>query len=362
MDDDYYIRQQTTLLGATNSPRWRCQGTDRWGHADALAIWPTGTNYTAWNRRWYDSDYCFGEIASAGFPGTTNQYDHLGRASVSVMNGNGCESRRTWSRQCSVNIAGKWYQATTNFVYLTDGNNTTPTVVSIALEQLSCFSGNEMARTIEYDADLNQTITTTIVDRGQNKVAVVTSKPATSSLSATNVVQSGLLRSASTLSVAAPTLYFHDDLGRTNRIQDSLGFSSYIAYDPNTGWIASTTDPAGHTTSYTYYGITEANAGKVKCQTDANGKKTYYSYTPRGEAFRVWGDVPYPAEYHYNACGDLTNLVTFRGGSGWTSSAWPAVSAGGLKPATDGHFKTSHSEARSSYHFRSSDQELSIAR
>jgi hypothetical protein len=86
------------------------------------------------------------------------------------------------------------------------------------------------------------------------------------------------------------------------------------------------------------------------------------SYTPRGEAFRVWGDVPYPAEYHYNACGDLTNLVTFRGGSGWTSSAWPAVSAGGLKPATDGHFKTSHSEARSSYHFRSSDQELSIAR
>jgi len=36
------------------------------------------------------------------------------------------------------------------------------------------------------------------------------------------------------------------------------------------------------------------------------------------------------------------------------------LSPGGMKPATDGHFKTGHSEVRSSYHFCLSDQAVSI--
>ena len=39
----------------------------------------------------------------------------------------------------------------------------------------------------------------------------------------------------------------------------------------------------------------------------------------------------------------------------------PVVSPGGSKPASCGHFKTSQSEARSSYHFWLSDQGLSMA-
>jgi hypothetical protein len=73
-----------------------------------------------------------------------------------------------------------------------------------------------------------------------------------------------------------------------------------------------------------YYGTNEANSGKIKTQTNPAEKQTYYAYTSRGELFRTWGDVPYPAEYHYSEYGDLTNLITFRGGSGWSASTWPA--------------------------------------
>jgi RHS repeat-associated protein len=119
------------------------------------------------------------------------------------------------------------------------------------------------------------------------------------------------------------TLYYYDALGRTNRIQNPLGYSASISYDPVTGWVTSQTDFTGQTTTYQYYGTNQANAGKLKCQTSATGKNTYYSYTTQGKLYQTWGDVPYPAQYSYNEYGDLTNLLTFRGGTGWTGSAWP---------------------------------------
>jgi RHS repeat-associated protein len=216
-----------------------------------------------------------------------------------------------------------WYQATTNYTLLTDGSQDL-TMTSITLEQLNGFEDSEIARTIQYDADTNQTIVATYLDRSQNKITQVTTKPATSTLPATTIIQNGRVISSSTLSVSSPTCTYYDALGRTNRVQDPLGFSTTLTYESGTGWLSSVTDPLGRTTSYQYYGVTEANAGKLKCQTSPAGKKTYYAYTSRGELFRTWGDVPYPAEYHYSEYGDMTNLVTFRGGSGWAASSWPA--------------------------------------
>ena len=239
----------------------------------------------------------------------------------------GLSPRQTYSSEHTVNLDGVWYQATTNFAFL-DDNSDAGTVQSIHLEQLSGFIGDEIACAKDFDADTNETITTTFLDRADNKVTIVTREPNTSSLSATQVYQNGLLISSSTLSVASPTLYFYDDLGRTNQIESPLGYSTYMTYDRNTGWLTSMTDPAGNTTRYSYYGVTEANAGKLRCQTNPNGRKTYYAYTTQGQLYRTWGDIPYPAEYHYSEYGDLTNLITFRGGAGWTSSSWPEGNTG----------------------------------
>lgn len=333
------LREQTTYMGHENSPRWKTQGTDIPGNSDAWQVWPmgSGTTNTASLTRWYVSNRLLNERYEAGlYSGSgvnrliNHNYDVGGQECLkSTYADNWSDNRMTASIRSVININGNWYQATTNIIYLTDTDynsigTSDMTIQSIELEQLNGFAANVMACTIDYDADNNETITTTTVDRNNNKITTVTSQPNTSSLNATTICQNGLPISSSTLSVASPTLYCYDALGRTNQIISPLGYSAYINYDPVTGWVTSMTDFTGQTTSYQYYNTNEANAGKLKCQTSATGKKTYYAYTTQGQLYQTWGDVPYPAQYNYNEYGDLTNLVTFRGGSGWTSSTWPA--------------------------------------
>ncbi len=326
----------TNRLGAADSPRWQSQHADYTGtitsedrpllagSANVLTKYYDNASYYGWPS---------GISYSAGFPSVAIRHDLYANVSFLMTNltdniPTGYERTLQIDRFFTQINNNTWYYATTNYVFLTDGSDQ-QTMSSIVLEQQNNFEPDVMSRTIQFDADTNQTITTTYVDRTQDKVTVVTSQPATSSLSASNVIQSGLLMQSSTLSVASPTRFYNDALGRTNQIKDSLGFSSYITYDPVHGWLTSVTDPAGHTTSFDYYWVTEANAGKVKRQTDPTGKKTYYSYTRRGELYHVWGDVPYPAEYNYSKYGELTNLVTFRGGAGWNLSSWPVTPGAG---------------------------------
>jgi len=350
-------QEKFTYKGHLNSPRWHGDWTDSYD-MDAGGESPigAGTTNTAWV---YKNNYYHGRLYqvqhSAGTPATVYDYDAFGQMLLeqNTLNGMGevsfdsivdgedfyCSGSPTYdenfadnnrgyfNKSLAIQIGNAWYQATTNCTFLSDASNV-PTVQSIHLEQLSGFTGSQIAGSIDYDADGNETDTTTTLDRANNKITVTTSKPNTSVLPATTIYQNGQVISASTFSVANPTLYYYDALGRTNGIQDPQGNLSLMTYDPNTGWLTSVTDPAHHTTSYAYYGITEANAGKLKCQTDANGKKTYYAYTTQGQLYHTWGDVPYPAEYRYSEYGDLTNLITFRGGSGWTGSSWPGSSGG----------------------------------
>ncbi|MDR3578326.1 MAG: hypothetical protein P4L50_31070 [Anaerolineaceae bacterium] len=325
------LDEEFTRLGAEDSPRWKGQAADLHGHSNALTEWPTGggTANTAWHTYDYFFNSILSESTSAGYPRVYYHGDFYENPTfkATLPYGTGDDlniSRNTWAKSRIIAIGDILFQATTNFVYLTDETDD-KTVQSIHLEQLNGFTGTEAARTIDYDADNNDTTTTTTIDRANNKITTTTSQPHTSTLTATNIYQNGLPLSSSTLSVASPTVYKYDALGRTNQIISPLGDSAYINYDPVTSWVTSQTDFTGQTTRYEYYSPTEANAGKLKCQTGPTGKKTYYSYTTRGELHQTWGDVPYPAEYRYNEYGDLTNLITFRNDSGWTGSFWPSV-------------------------------------
>ncbi len=61
-----------------------------------------------------------------------------------------------------------------------------------------------------------------------------------------------------------------------------------------------------------------------------------YDYNDRGQVTYAWGDVPYPESEQYNQFGDLTNLTTYRAGSGWTGATWPAST--GTGDVTTWHF------------------------
>jgi RHS repeat-associated protein len=232
------------------------------------------------------------------------------------------QDRLTTTETRYVKTNGAWFRFSTTSTYLTD-DSANATFGSETRQRLNGLASGVKAETITYDADTNSTTTTTYVDRTARKV---TQKLVSvqSTLAASNVVINGLLQSESTLTVAGPTRYTYDALRRPIQVISPAGAVTTTTYDTATGRVLSTTDFAGNTTSYEYYPDTHTNAGRIKCVTAANGKKTYYEYTARGELWRTWGDVPYPEERIYDQYGDLVELRTFRGGSGWNGSSWPA--------------------------------------
>jgi RHS repeat-associated protein len=337
--------------GTSGSSRWKLQGTDAWGE-EVYQGAPASQNSTnivymensystfgwlmesfdstkgSWNKMSYDvnGNNCISDVSASYYEGFGYDGDpafYLPFLS-SEKTGN---SRITETSRGLCQIGVAWYQSATNYAYLEDGNDN-KCVQSIHLEQLNGFSGNEISNSIDYDADGNVTTNTTVIDRNNNVLTQITSTPNTSSQNAVTIYQNGRILSYSTLSVANPTTCSYDAFGRTNLIQDPQGNYMSMTYDPATGWLTSLTGAAGHTTFYSYYPVNQTNAGKLYCQTDANNKKTYYAYTPQGQLCQTWGDVPYPAEYRYNEYGDLTNLITFRGGSSWTGSTWAGDSGG----------------------------------
>ena len=336
-------REQTSTFGDAASLRWKRQGTDVWGHTNAWEEMPagTGTTNTVWTAQYFVDNLLLTETGSPGFPETskyynayqnndssvitTNDISYDGNDSYSAIypNDNDTLARRCCSSESDVLINGEWFHISTNYVYLND-NSSQMTISSVHQEQLNGFQGNVIGYAIDYDANTNESTTTTYLNRSAWQTTITTNEPEASTLSATNVYQNGLFTSSSTLSIANPTEYGYDSLGRTNTIQDPQGNVTSMAFDPITGWLTSVTDPARNTTTYTYYGVTAANAGKLYCQTAANSKNSYYDYTQQGQLYHTWGDVAYPAEYRYDEYGELTNLLTFRGGTGWTGSSWPS--------------------------------------
>ncbi len=231
-------------------------------------------------------------------------------------------SRITRTLRNFVKEGSAWFKVQTNYIYLID-NDATPTMTSISKERLSGFSsGTIMSEVTTWDADTNATVVTAYVDRTNKKVTQVTD-PAQSTLNGTNITINGLLQWESTPTVSSPTKHFYDGLGRENSTASPVGFTASQAYD-QFGQVTNKKDLTGMSVAYEYYPNGVTGAGQLKSETRPNGKKTYTSYTARGEAYRTWGDVPYPQERVYNEYGDLTELHTFRGGSGWSGSTWPA--------------------------------------
>ncbi len=220
-----------------------------------------------------------------------------------------------------------WYRCTTNMVFRSYYDST-PTIAGVSLERLNGFSsGNTLSEVQSWDADTNLTTVTVTVDRNAKKITQVTvTGSLQSDYNATNMVVNGLLQSESTHTVGVPSRHFYDALARETQVVSPLGFSATVTYN-QAGQRASLSDFTGSSTSYEYYGHGEQGAGQMKCLTQA-GKKTYFSYTLRGEQHRSWGHVPYPEERVYSDYGDLTQLRTFRSGSGWESGSWPAATSG----------------------------------
>ena len=235
-------------------------------------------------------------------------------------------------REFQQDATGAWLWATTEQTYLKT-NDATPTLIEKTWERLNGFAATNIASQVtKWDADGNPTVTTRTVDRGTKTVTEVT-VVTNSVLSVTRVTVNGLLQSENSPTVAQPTRYGYDALGRQTSVTNSVGAWSRTDYS-SVGQVTNVVDFTGLTTGYEYYGQGSNGAGEVRCEIQGGTKRTYKSYTDRGEPSAEWGEVPYPKQTVYDIYGQPKALYTFQGGTGWNNADWNAINKGTTNQTT----------------------------
>lgn len=222
-----------------------------------------------------------------------------------------------------------WFRVTTNQIYLVD-NNSTATVFSIDSERLNNFTTNGAEKTISEviatDFAGNQTRNTVVIDRAAKKVTNRSDVPG-SATDSVNITYNGLLQSSAPAMTAPATTFTYDALARPIGASDPATRNSTRVYNSATGQLASESH-GSQTTNYEYFSVSDPNAGRLKSKTDPAGKKAYFNYNSRGEMVQTWGDTTYPIEYVFDAYGQMTEMHTFRSGSGWQGTSWPSATTG----------------------------------
>ena len=326
-----------------SSPRWTKRSTDWMGRTVRLEK-PT---FTAGSTLIQASTYnSMGQLQSESVMVGVNklqadklyEYDPLGHRIRfgSDINGSGTLTLASTDRindteEIFEQNGGAWWRVTTNTTFFTD-NSTTATVTGIQKERLTNFtvngSQNVISEVLHTDEAGNPTQTTQSVDRSAKIVTKRTDTPASTS-DAIEITFNGLLQSSGLAIPASVSIYTYDALGRPLGISNAASGAMTRAYSPTTGELISEAH-GPQVTAYEYYPSSHPSAGRLKVKTDPTGKKVYFNYNSRGDVVQTWGDTTYPMEFVFDAYGQKTELHTFRSGSGWQDTSWPAATVGAV--------------------------------
>ena len=222
-----------------------------------------------------------------------------------------------------------WFDRVAVATYLAD-NDDTRTELRVRRQRLNNFPANGAEATVSEVRTTNEAGQTTVAYRSINRAAkrvTVTVDVPESNVDAVNISVNDMSQSSSPATPQAATTFAYDGLGRPTGATTPQGGAVHRSYHNTTGQLLSEGD-AVQTTTYEYYPTTHPDAGRLKSRTNAQSKKTYFGYDGRGELARTWGDAVNPVEYVYDDYGQRAEMRTYRGGSNWGSSVWPAATAG----------------------------------
>jgi RHS repeat-associated protein len=201
--------------------------------------------------------------------------------------------------------------------YATAGSSV-PTIIGIHKTMLSGLGTGVLNSSLSTDIFGNVTSTTLTVDRANKKTLTTVNSP-TSDVDQVQVSINGLrVESRDTAGVTTRTEY--DTIGRAYKQINPRTGATTTVFIPGSSQVLSVKDPANITVATYTYDVT----GRIATMTNGLSKVARYAYTNRGEVFREWGDIPNPVEYGYDTSGRRTSMKTYRGGTGWTGSTWPA--------------------------------------
>lgn len=216
-----------------------------------------------------------------------------------------------------------WVQSLTQ-AYQTD-NSATLTTLATQRRQLTGLTGGgaevTVARFESLDYYSNVSATTVKVDRGA-KLSTETTTVAGSTYPTSSTNRNGLLQK--TIGRDLLTTYFgYDGFHRRNRVKDSRDLEWTLNFDES-GQLVTSTAPGGNTSTFSW----SDTSGELLWVKNADDKYTRYAHNALGQPTQVWGDVPQPMQLEYDRFGQLEKLHTYRSGSHWSDSAWPAQYTG----------------------------------
>lgn len=277
----------------------------------------------------------FVELNGSGTPiqaPTLFEYDVPGRlARVGVdVDGNGALDGSSLDRitilpnPLITHIGGgsEWWVQSYSQAYQTDASGTLTTLAT-QRRQLTGLTGGTNAtvarfETLDYYSNLNSTKIE--INRGA-KITTETTTVAGSTNPAITIYRNGLLQKT-TGKDELTTSFGYDGFLRRTRVTDSREITWSMSYD-SFGQVASSIAPGGAETTYSWDGT----SGRLVWVKNSD-KYTRYAFNTRGQPTRVWGHVPQPMQFEYDRFGAMKKLQTYRGGSSWSSSAWPEQSTG----------------------------------
>lgn len=265
-----------------------------------------------------------------GYAPTRFAYDHLGSVVRSGLDigDNGLVPAST-DRISDTDtayelISNFWWLTTTSRIYPTT-NSATAVTTGVSRTRLTGFPDSVQSETKMTDGEGNCTTTTVTVTRSTKTVTTSSTNTGLSNLSlATSTTINGLADN-STGYDGLINEQEYDALGRPWKSVDSRNKTTTTAYYTGTALVQTVTDPASVVIQTNDYDT----SGRLAWAQNAGGHKVRYAYNRRGQLTHQWGAGAYPLAHGYDSTyGDRTTLSTYRGGSNWDASSWPADTTG----------------------------------
>lgn len=324
------------FVGKDNSPRWEKTVRDLVGRV--IRVEKPGFAGIEKNRKAYDRNGRLIRQETPGRGATLYVYDDLGNPVMAGLDvdGDGRLTPTSMDRIARTKtgfrfIDGDWWLETTRSILAHD-NSATETVIGTQRQRLTGWKDHVISERIAIDIRGNKTKAVVTLDRF-NRTRTETIHTPDSTIPSRKLYVDGRL-AATTSKTGITMTYGYDALGRRVAVNDPRKGMSRLHYDAK-GRLNYVEDAAGSRARFEY----DPASGRKVAEYNALNKATRYQYNQRGQLIRTWGDVPYPVAYQYDVYGQMLVMQTFRGGTGWSDSTWPATT--GMGDQTIWHYQPS---------------------
>ncbi|HEY8962525.1 MAG TPA: RHS repeat-associated core domain-containing protein [Luteolibacter sp.] len=221
--------------------------------------------------------------------------------------------------------SGIWL-VTKQFLYPREGNQAADRyLLSESRVKLAGFTGNETTARKTFDHAGNwQALAIEEIPATRLRIERSTSNAFTGE--AVSVYHGGLLVETRRPSDTASTRIGYDALGRVVSRKEPRHQNAFtVQYAGGGSLVASKTDPAGATTSFTYVSQGAVGAGRVATTIYPDQTVRRGRYDLKGNLLNEWGSATAPVAYSYNAYNQLVGLSTYRTETPADSSTWPVM-------------------------------------